>query len=291
VIKTNKISNLKRLDFKNIIIVILYFVKKIFKLKTSFEEESCYEYYNILIKNNGYLKEETNEYYISVFKNLQLKKIKTRKRPSSDIDVFKQVYGWNSYYEVIKLYKENFKFQNEIPLNIIDAGSNIGLTSLYFADYFINQNIIAIEPETENFKVLDFNLSNKNCIKINGAIWKNNSKIKIVKDFRDKLDWSFRVEETIDKNAIDAFSINQLVLDYKFQTIDILKIDVEGSEKEIFTSENSNLDFLKITKCIAIEIHDEFNCRKEIYKVLTYFGFSFFESGETTIGVNKNLIL
>ena len=288
--KTNKFSNLKRVDFKNKITILAYLFKKGLKIKPSLREINCYEYYNILIQNNGYLAQETNQFYISNFNDLQIKKIKTRKRPSSDIDVFKQVYGWNEYLEVIKLYKQNFKPIENISLNIVDAGSNIGLTSLYFTDYFKNAIIIAIEPEIENFKILDFNLSDKKYNKINGAIWKNNGYIKIVKDFRDKLDWSFRVEETHDKNAITAFTINQIMIDYNYKTIDILKIYVEGSEKEIFTSKDSNLDFLKNTKCIAIEIHDEFNCRQDIYKVLTDYGFSFSETGETTIGINKNLI-
>jgi hypothetical protein len=66
-------------------------------------------------------------------------------------------------------------------------------------------------------------------------------------------------------------------------------MDIEGSEKQVFTSPSSNLDFLKITKCIALEIHDEFDCRSDIYKVLNDFDFKLFNQGELTIGINQNL--
>jgi len=65
-------------------------------------------------------------------------------------------------------------------------------------------------------------------------------------------------------------------------------MDIEGSEKEVFTNPNSDVSFLAITKCIAIEIHDEFDCREAIYEILTKYGFLLFNSGELTIGVNTN---
>lgn len=168
------------------------------------------------------------------------------------------------------------------------------MASLYFLEHFNNANLISIEPELENFKVLQYNLNSTlnsgKIIAINGGIWSTNSKLKIVKDFRDCSDWAFRVETTNDQeNFIQAYTISQLAADNNYKTIDILKIDIEGSEKEIFTSPNSNLNFLKITKVIAIEIHDEFNCRDAIYKVLDQYGFEYIDEKQTTIGFNKFL--
>ena len=292
-IKTNKFSNLKRLNFINICRILIYLFKTLFKIKPSENENQVYIYYNQLINSNGFIISETSDYWITKFKNNVTKIIKLRKKPSSDMDVFQQVYGFEEYDEVVKQYKQYFKNNSDYTLNIIDAGSNIGLTSLYFIDHFANTKVICLEPELENFKILDFNLKkneHNKIVKINGAVWSSNTKIRIVKDFRDKQDWSFRVEETADLEGIQCYTINQLVEDYKFEVIDILKIDVEGSEKQIFTSDQSNVHFLKRTKCIAIEIHDEFDCRTDIYKVLGEYGFSFFDKGELTIGINNNFI-
>lgn len=89
---------------------------------------------------------------------------------------------------------------------------------------------------------------------------------------------------------LKAFSIQHLIEKFKWDTIDILKMDIEGSEKEVFTNPNSDVSFLAITKCIAIEIHDEFDCRETIYEILKSYGFTLFNSGELTIGINQNWI-
>lgn len=291
-VSINKFTNFKRLDFKNINVVLCYFIKKIFKIRPNLRERSVYAYYNYLIDLNGYLLEETPNAYITNFKNNFDKRIKLRKNPSSDFEVFKQVYYLKEYLPVVNAYNNNFKNKADMTLNIIDAGSNIGLTSLFFLDYFQNANIISVEPEIENFKILEFNLGsakNSKTLKINGAIWSSNCKIRIVNDFRNRSSCSFRVEESDQADAITAYSVNQLIADNNFKILDILKIDIEGSEKQLFTLPTSNLDFLKITKCIAIEIHNEFDCRAAIYKVLIEYGFVLFDEGELTIGINQKL--
>lgn len=290
--RTNKISNLYRVTFKNKLIVISYLFKKLIKLRPNKKERFIYNYYNILINTNGALIEENEKSYISEFKQNFSKRIKIRKQPSSDIEVLKQIFIFKEYLPVVKIYQENFINEVGYTMNIIDAGSNIGLTSLFFLDYFKNSNIICVEPNPETFEVLEYNLqksTNSNLVKINGAVWNSNTRIKIVKDFRDQLEWSFRVEETDDEDGIQAFTISQLMRNSSYESIDILKIDVEGAEKQLFTSPNSNIDFLKVTKCLAIEIHDEFDCREEIYQILSKYGFSFENHGELTICINENL--
>jgi FkbM family methyltransferase len=291
-VSINKFTNFKRLDLKNTIIVFVYFFKKAIKIRPNLKERTVYTYYNHLIDLNGTLFEEIENCYVTDFKNTFNKRIKLRKNPSSDFEVFNQVFSFKEYLPVVNAYTTNFNSKANIALNIIDAGSNIGLTSLFFLDYFQNATIISIEPEIENFKILEFNLDsvkNSKAIKINGAIWSSNCKIKILNDFRDQLNWSFRVEESDQADDINAYSINQLIADNNFEIVDILKIDIEGSEKQIFTHPSSNLDFLKITKCIAVEIHDEFDCREAINMVLIEYGFVLFNEGELTIGINQKL--
>ena len=290
--KTNKLSNLYRLNAKSALLVLVYLFKKVLRIKVSSTENETYILYNYLLKNDGYLKEENTTSYTCIFKKNREKKIILRKNPSSDLAVFNQVYGWLEYQKVVETYKNSFNYNPENEINIIDAGSNIGLTSLYFLDYFKQVNLISVEPEKENFKVLQANLQNLpkqfQTQQINGGIWSSDTFLKIVSDFRDQSDWSFRVEETNNPNDIKAYSISSLLKSNNWNTIDILKIDIEGSEKQIFDVQNSDVSFLSKTKCIAIEIHDEFNCREMIYQVLSDFNFTYFNNGELTIGVNQN---
>lgn len=77
---------------------------------------------------------------------------------------------------------------------------------------------------------------------------------------------------------------------YKYNLIDILKIDIEGSEKQLFNDQRTAALFLVKTKYIAIEIHDEVCDRNVINDCLSQNNFSFFTSGQVTIGVNNNLV-
>lgn len=284
-----KIINLYRLNFSNKVLVLKYLLKRIFRLKTSEKERQINEYYFHLISFNGFLQQENNNNFISNYPDFKTS-IKIRKRPSSDLNVFAQIYQYNEYKPVVEIFKRYFP--NCKKLNIIDAGCNIGLTSVYLSKFFPNSNFIIVEPDSSNFKSVCYNLESngiQNAIKIKGGIWSKNANLKIVNDFRDKNDWSIRVEETNEEGDLKAFSIKDLMKQYNFEITDILKIDIEGSEKEVFTGLNTNVSFLSKTKCIALEIHDEFDCRDEIYKILTEYNFHFFESGELTIGINKNL--
>lgn len=286
----NKIINLKRVNFKNIILVLSYLYKEVLNIKKNKKEEDFYFLYMHLISSNGYIIDEKEEFFIINFKNKFDLKIKLRKFPSSDILTYNQIYGYKEYEPVIAEYNKNFKPNEFDTINLIDAGSNIGLTSIYFLETYKKIKIVAIEPEDNNFKSLEYNLSNfNNVIKVKAGIWSRDAKLKIVNDFRDKSDWAFRVEESNDSDSLEAFSLNTIAKTYEIDIIDILKIDIEGSEKELFTSSNTNLDFLYRTKCIAIEIHDEFKCREAIYKVLTQYGFTYIDVAESTIAINQNL--
>jgi FkbM family methyltransferase len=288
----NQIRNLMRFNIDNLRGLIIYKLKKKLNIKPSKKETELYIFYGYLVKYNGFLVEETENYYLINFKNKESKLVKLRKRPSSDMDVFYQIYEVAEYLPVVQNYDKNFKNDSNFSLNIIDAGSNIGLTALFFSESFSKAKIVAVEPDNQNFNMMNYNLVNKenfDFVKVKGAVWSSNTKIKVINDFRDKSDWSFRVEESDDIGAIEAFTINYLAEVNGFDYIDILKIDIEGSEKQIFTSANANLDFLKKTKCIVIEIHDEFECREDIYLILKNYGFTYLNQGELTIGINRRL--
>ena len=283
-----KLLHLHRLNFPNQILVLKYLLKRILHLNTSEKERQINEYYFHLIVFNGFLKQENEKDFVSNYKDFETT-IKLRTRPSSDLNVFAQIYQYFEYKPLVEAYQKHFP--NCKALNIIDAGSNIGLTSVYLSKDFPNSNFITIEPDSSNFASVSYNLETngvKNVVKIKGGLWSKNTNLKIVNDFRDKNDWSIRVEETNEEADLKAFSISYLMQEYNFETIDILKIDIEGSEKEVFTGSNADVSFLSKTKCIAVEIHDEFDCRDEIYAILTKYNFKYFESGELTIGINQS---
>lgn len=164
---------------------------------------------------------------------------------SSDYETFLQVFEQNEYRFP---YTEN-------PKVIVDCGANIGFASLYFAQLFPNATIIAVEPESSNFELLKKNTAQyANITCINSGIWTKKTFLEIVDQGIGE--WGFTVKECGKEtpNAIPAIGINDIMRDYNLPYIDILKIDIEGSEKEVFTENNT--EWLPKVKILVTELHD-----------------------------------
>ena len=114
----------------------------------------------------------------------QLKKTGLKKKIiCKDYEYPIMVRRWTSdvyWYKNIILHKE-YEFETqESPKIIIDAGANTGMASIYFATKYKDAIIIAIEPEEENYKLLQFNTYNyKNVSTINAALWSSSGEIAL----------------------------------------------------------------------------------------------------------------
>lgn len=213
------------------------------------------------------------------------------KRDSSDALVFRQLILEDEYLYLVKLFQTN----RIKPDRMIDAGANIGLASIYFKAYFPEMKIVALEPVTETFGRLKKNISENNlqdieCVE--KGLWNEDTFLKIDKSNRDQSDWSFRLIESSvpDENTIETTSIKSILKENNWDYIDFLKLDIEGGEVSVFKDREAVKDWLPKVKILAVEIHDEFNCREKIYKLLEEYNFEHNESASLTVGINKSLI-
>jgi FkbM family methyltransferase len=217
-------------------------------------------------------------------------------RPNtSDKCVFVQVFINKEYFPMIEIVQNS---EINLPIKrIVDAGSNIGLTSFYFSNYFPEALILSIEPDIENCahqkKNIKLNRLNKSVILIEGALWKNNiDNLTISNNFRDGESWSKSVvpgKSFKNNKYVRPFTLRDILgLFGDKEPIDILKMDIEGAEAELF----KNNDFIKVlttsVKYLCLEIHDELNIRQDIYAIFSKIGFSFEEHGETCFCINKS---
>ena len=173
---------------------------------------------------------------------------------------------------------------------IVDGGANIGLTSIFFANKYPAARIISLEPEKTNFQMLEKNsLPYSNITPLNKAIWHKNINIE-VKDYG----WGSRgfVIEEVDNpgnESIPAVSIAGLLEEYQAHTIDILKLDIEGSEKEVF--ESGYREWLPSVKCLMIELHDRMKkgSSRAVFKAISDFNFSCYIKGDILVFLNEDL--
>ena len=189
---------------------------------------------------------------------------------TSDVLVYKSILDNNEYGFCVK----------EPPKIVIDAGANIGLTSVFFANKYPDAKIFAIEPEESNIKILEKNIAAyKNISLIQAALWDSEGEISLLDPGIGN--WGFMVGSKHSKNEIvitdvterhltRAITIERILKDYNISHIDILKLDIEGSEKEIFESCDLWIDKVD---CIIVELHERMKrgCEKAFRRIVKKF--------------------
>lgn len=171
---------------------------------------------------------------------------------------------------------ENIRISD--PRVIVDAGANIGTSSIYFATRFPESRIYAIEPEAGNFELLQRNVKDfPNVIPIQAAIWGEDCTRTIQNRFTGN--WGFTVSETNNKiestgQEVDCITISTLMKKYELASIDLLKMDIEGGEKDVLEHAQNWIDSVNT---ITIELHDRIcmGCDRAFY--LATKDFSVFE--------------
>lgn len=241
---------------------------------------------SIITDQLNYTVQFENEHFI-LNKNEQ--KIYIRKN-SSDLDVFYQILCCKEYKPAIDLICNQLKIKVD---TIIDLGSNIGLSTLYFNEIFPTSRIISVEPDTGNYSILKLNtLAHSNIKLINTAVWSSAIPLTKKSTFRDGKNWSTSYKESSSTKSIDqveASTIQGIIFNNGISHVSFLKIDIEGAENIVF-SDREHVDFLNIVDVIAIEIHDEVSDRNKIHQILRSYNFFIIDYNETTLAFKLSLL-
>lgn len=156
-------------------------------------------------------------------------------------------------YEDIFLVKAYDYPTSVPPRTIVDVGANCGMTSVYYANRYPRATVVSVEPENSNYAALVRNTrAYPNVIPIHAALWNEDGEVELFPGwprFRKWGKWGFRVRQG---SGCRALTLPTLMREVGFKNVDILKIDVEGAEREIF----SNCDWMGKVKLLAIELHD-----------------------------------
>jgi FkbM family methyltransferase len=204
---------------------------------------------------------------------------------SSDFNVFHQVLIEEEYSFAKDLYQKYFGTE---PRNLLDIGANIGLTSIYFSSAYPNINIIAVEAEESNFTQLKSNTASySNINPVKAAIWNSKTTLKIGDNFRDGRSWAFQVNTQNGFQEVEAMTLQDLTEKFSIEHVDILKIDIEGAEKQVILEDKTIDKVLSNTKLVCVEIHDSIVSRIEITQKFRDAGFDTFSKGETLFAVKK----
>ena len=169
----------------------------------------------------------------------------------SDIRTFEKIFGLREY-DIQSMPK---------PSVIVDAGANIGLATIFFADRYPSARIIALEPEADNFSLLVRNTvhyPNVTCVR--KALWPKSGKILLIDPGIGH--WGFRTAQQISPvpsesgaGEVDCISVPDLMEEFGLSSLGLLKLDIEGAEKEVM---ESALPWIDRVQVVVAELHDRF---------------------------------
>jgi len=189
-----------------------------------------------------------------------------------DKNIFSQVF-----------HKMEYDIDIGYPKTIIDAGAHVGFASIYFATLYPKARILALEPERSNFEILKINTRNYDNISIaNKGLWSHCARLTLENPDTDN-ESSFRLIETESSTGIPAIGVADAIDLLDTQVVDLLKMDIEGAEKEVLT--NNTASWIDSVRTLVVEPHDRFRpgCLAAINRIQKQYDFTKRESGENTV--------
>jgi FkbM family methyltransferase len=141
-----------------------------------------------------------------------------------------------------------FEFAKQSPI-IVDCGSNIGVSALYFKKLYPDAHLTCFEPDPLCFRLLSNSVTRwglSNTTLHNKAVYDKEGTMS----FESNLSMS-KLDET---RASEVVVETVLLSDYITEPVDILKIDIEGAEKQVI-HELARHNKLSLIKNIIMEFH------------------------------------
>ena len=179
----------------------------------------------------------------------------------SDHAIFRQCmvmqqYNIMSFPQNIRLmsyYQESIA-RSETPL-IIDCGANIGLATLWFSERFPKACIVAVEPNSDNFKLLTKNteMLGQQVTRLNGGIWDKPAKLVITNPEAGASAYQVKEIDVTGDTGLRAYTIDEICKMHGVSAPFIVKIDIEGAQGTLF---RSNTNWVKNTPLITLELDD-----------------------------------
>jgi FkbM family methyltransferase len=173
---------------------------------------------------------------------------------TSDIPTFDQIFVRHEY--------ESPNLPDSADV-IVDLGANVGLATVFFGLKYPAAKILAVEPEDRNFAAMSLNTAafGDRVRKEHAAVWINDGLVNL----RTEDDagaplgaWGAQVSDEKGKSNqfVKCHRLTTLLDQAGFNTVDILKVDIEGAELELFF--HGAGEWLPRVDLIVIETHDWF---------------------------------
>jgi FkbM family methyltransferase len=196
---------------------------------------------------------------------------------TSDVDVFGQIFVHREYRCLDHLRDAAF---------VVDCGANVGFSAAYFLSRFPRSEVVAVEPDPGNFRAMERNLApyGARATLVPKAVWSHATGLVLTDaPFGDAREWAVAVREAApgETPTVEATDIRLLIGDRR---VDVLKIDVEGAERQIFAGDCT---WLEQVDNIVIETHGP-DCEAVVRAAIAPRGYALSRTDELLVCLSRD---
>lgn len=190
------------------------------------------------------------------------------------IAIFGLDFFYNGPYGLASLqrvYCASYRLKRLLPPSpvVIDVGANTGQFTFFCRQYLQAKRIISIEPLEDCLGVLQANAADPSAC-LNFIVTRDPGK----KQFfccRETSQLSSYIKDVhtlySEGVSLPCMTLNQIVRETGMETIDLLKIDTEGSEYDVLLSADQILERVKV---VLVEMSVFRNCSGNMFKTGAY---------------------
>lgn len=167
---------------------------------------------------------------------------------------------------------------------IVDLGANIGISAAYLSARFPDAQILCVEPVAENVEMLRVNQQSnwrvRHCAvgDHDGTVeigvsrwWGSGSIVEHMWRARQSRSNRFEHEFSMPSRQVESRRLSTLLQEEFLASVDVLKMDIEGAEALVFSSDT---DWLRRVSVLMIEIHDKYVDGRAIRDAIRQAGFT-----------------
>ncbi|HWV98970.1 MAG TPA: FkbM family methyltransferase [Candidatus Acidoferrum sp.] len=143
---------------------------------------------------------------------------------TTDLLVLEQVF-LDREYHIEPIAPESIEY-------IVDLGSNIGVTAMFWAQRYPNARMVLVEPDPDNFELLHRNTAafQHRCTLLNAAVSDRRGVAGFFRSEREYGHSILRTDDCVAEIEVKTLTMSDVLSEGRFPRVDLLKMDIEGGE-------------------------------------------------------------
>jgi FkbM family methyltransferase len=206
------------------------------------------------------------------------------RKGTTDFKVFDEIFVEQAYAPCVAGLPDHLG-----PVTLIDLGANIGLSALFFVRALKVTEIIALEPDPGNFRMLSENLRRAGLANRSTALCAFAGADRAFAEMHDSGNgaWGMRMGPLSDTGTC-VLPLAEIAAAARSGPLLVLKCDIEGGERQLFLRIR---DWDRLIQYVFLELHTEFLPVDELLACLRSSEFRWAVHGSPRNGASIALLL